>query len=286
MKKAWILAAMLALLVTPAWTQARERTTRQGGEHRSAESRHPGAKGQATHKRSSRKKSSRKIKSDSHHQKRSRDNKSASRGHRRNDDRQRDSYRRPSKKDSRHRTSRAPRGKNDRAHRGYGRSHRKDQRHSYRRAAKHHYRHRTFRRAPRYRCVRRSIRVYPSYLPRYEFGYYWSAGYYYPRYHYDYVSYPERAALRVQAEPKDAEVYVDGYYAGIVDDFDGIFQRLYVAPGTHEITLRLEGFQTWSAEVYATPYSTLRVHHHMMPGPAGEVYSGTTSMEPAPGAYE
>ena len=30
----------------------------------------------------------------------------------------------------------------------------------------------------------------------------------------------------IEVKPKEAEVYVDGYYAGIVDDFDGTFQRL------------------------------------------------------------
>ena len=32
-----------------------------------------------------------------------------------------------------------------------------------------------------------------------------------------------RNSVRIQAEPKTAEVYVDGFYAGIVDDFDGVF---------------------------------------------------------------
>jgi hypothetical protein len=36
-------------------------------------------------------------------------------------------------------------------------------------------------------------------------------------------------AVRINATPKDADVYVDGY--------DGTFQRLHVVPGPHEITL-------------------------------------------------
>ena len=35
-----------------------------------------------------------------------------------------------------------------------------------------------------------------------------------------------RSAVRLEVTPKEAEVYVDGYYAGIVDDFNGTFQRL------------------------------------------------------------
>src|SRR5215813_460432 len=58
--------------------------------------------------------------------------------------------------------------------------------------------------------------------------------YYYP------VYFRPEADVRVLATPKQAEVYVDGYYAGIVDDFNGVFQRLHVAPGDHAITLHLE----------------------------------------------
>lgn len=54
-------------------------------------------------------------------------------------------------------------------------------------------------------------------------------GYGYPGYGYSLAAgaYGE---IRIQGAPKDAHVYVDGYYAGIVDDFDGTFQRLNVEP--------------------------------------------------------
>src|SRR6185312_3885852 len=53
----------------------------------------------------------------------------------------------------------------------------------------------------------------------------------YPRYPYPYYALDNlRSAVRIEVSPNDAEVYVDGYYAGIVDDFDGVFQRLRVTP--------------------------------------------------------
>ncbi len=52
------------------------------------------------------------------------------------------------------------------------------------------------------------------------------------------------AALRLEITPRTARVYVDGYYAGTVDDYDGLFQRLHVVPGRHEIVLYLEGYRT------------------------------------------
>ena len=117
-----------------------------------------------------------------------------------------------------------------------------------------------------------SYRYRPRYPARYSHGYVHLHGYYYPRYYYEYGSYSTHASIRLLVEPREAEVYVDGYYAGVVDDFDGIFQRLHVTPGRHDITLRLPGFQTWSIEVYATPDRTINVHHDLFPGPSGAAY--------------
>jgi hypothetical protein len=66
-------------------------------------------------------------------------------------------------------------------------------------------------------------------------------------------------------------VYVDGYYAGVVDDFDGLFQRLHVAPGRHEITLKLTGYQTHRLQVYVGSGATIKLDHEMLKG-LGETY--------------
>ena len=77
------------------------------------------------------------------------------------------------------------------------------------------------------------------------------------------------AAIRTLVKPKRAEVYVDGYYAGIVDDFDGVFQKLYLAPGEHAVELRLEGHRTFRRRILATPSHTQKIRHEMVPlGPA------------------
>jgi len=39
---------------------------------------------------------------------------------------------------------------------------------------------------------------------------------------------------------RDAQVFVDGYYAGIVDDYDGVFQHLNLEPGTHRIEIDVD----------------------------------------------
>jgi hypothetical protein len=124
----------------------------------------------------------------------------------------------------------------------------------------------------------------PRYPASYRYGYFHGHGYYFPRYYYDYDAYPTHASMRVLVQPAEAEVYVDGYYAGIVDDFDGLFQRLHLTPGRHEITLRLDGFRTWRAEVYAEPGHTLTLHHDMLPGATGPDFGDDRGPDEEPGA--
>jgi hypothetical protein len=109
---------------------------------------------------------------------------------------------------------------------------------------------------------------YGGYYDGYYSGYYgWGAPYatYHRIYSYDFGS------LRLQVEPDDAEVYVDGYYAGEVDDFNGIFQRLHVRPGRHEIAFKRHGFRTHRVKVYVPVGGTLKVRYEMQPGQASDV---------------
>ena len=91
------------------------------------------------------------------------------------------------------------------------------------------------------------------------------------------------AAVKFEVKPKQALVYVDGYYAGIVDDYDGTFQRLYTTPGPHEMTLFLEGYRTRTEKVYLAPDHTFKVRFQMeklAPGETAE--KPPTPSEPPP----
>jgi hypothetical protein len=55
--------------------------------------------------------------------------------------------------------------------------------------------------------------------------------------------------LRLRVSPRSAEVYVDGYFAGKVDDFDGAFQRLKLPPGPHRVDVQADGYETLSFDV-------------------------------------
>jgi hypothetical protein len=63
--------------------------------------------------------------------------------------------------------------------------------------------------------------------------------------------------IRMKVEPKDAEVYVDGYYAGIVDDFDGIWQQLRLDDGGYRVEVRKPGFETLVFDVRIQPGRTI-----------------------------
>ena len=48
-----------------------------------------------------------------------------------------------------------------------------------------------------------------------------------PMYPYPGYRYTAEANLRLKVKPKEASVYVDGYFAGKVEDYDGAFERLH-----------------------------------------------------------
>jgi hypothetical protein len=111
---------------------------------------------------------------------------------------------------------------------------------------------------------------YDGYDPFF-YGYYgYSPFYYSGAYGYapSYYSgrYRDSGSVRVIVEPEQARVYVDGYYAGIADDFDGIFQRLSIPPGRHEITIKLDGYRTHTFRVYVPVDQTVKIHHVMERG--------------------
>src|SRR5262245_52206688 len=86
---------------------------------------------------------------------------------------------------------------------------------------------------------------YPYYSPRFYYpgfygGFYdpFFFGFYgpgpYPYGYPYYWAYDNSSSARLQVTPRNAQVYVDGYFAGVVDDFDGTFQRLNIDAGEHE----------------------------------------------------
>jgi hypothetical protein len=106
----------------------------------------------------------------------------------------------------------------------------------------------------------------PFYYGAYGYSpFYYSGAYGYSPYYYR-GRYRDSGSLRVIVDPPKTRVYVDNYYAGVGDDFDGIFQRLYLPPGRHAISLKLDGYRTHTFRVYVPVDETLKIHHIMERG--------------------
>jgi hypothetical protein len=95
-----------------------------------------------------------------------------------------------------------------------------------------------------------------------------------PPYGYRYAE-PD-SSLRISVTPKQATVYVDGYFAGTVDDFDGVFQRLHVIPGQHEIVIYLQGYRSIRQHLYLSPNASRKITGTM------EKLGSTEAEEPPP----
>lgn len=76
--------------------------------------------------------------------------------------------------------------------------------------------------------------------------------------------------LRLEVKPPETAVFVNGAYAGLVDDFDNIFQRLTARGGEQEITLYLPGHRPFVQRIFFQPGRTLVVHHTMQRLEPGE----------------
>lgn len=104
---------------------------------------------------------------------------------------------------------------------------------------------------------------YPYYAPYYWYPFYspfWGPYYWPPMYGYGYWSgYGYASEVRVMATPREAEVYVDGYLVGTVDDFDGWSQRLRLDPGEHEVELYLEGYRSVRQKMLFRPSETYKI---------------------------
>jgi PEGA domain len=67
-----------------------------------------------------------------------------------------------------------------------------------------------------------------------------------------------RGWLRLETQPVDGQVYVDGYYVGSVEDFGFRGRPLEIAAGTHHVEVRAGGYETLSFEVRIAANQTVR----------------------------
>jgi len=118
---------------------------------------------------------------------------------------------------------------------------------------------------------------YYPYRPGFTVGFYLGFGYpyAYPYYPYPYGAYGyplpppgyvsaqpgySYGGVRIQGAPLNAQVFADGYYIGVVDDFDGPTQHMNLQSGDHSIEIRPANQQPLTMQVNVRPGQTVTYH--------------------------
>ncbi len=97
----------------------------------------------------------------------------------------------------------------------------------------------------------------------------------------DYPVYDNSGSARLQVSPRNTQVYIDGYFVGVVDNFDGTLQRLNIEAGEHELQLYLDGYRPFTQKVLFPRGGTLRITHAMEPLAPGESSGAPPKPDPA-----
>lgn len=101
---------------------------------------------------------------------------------------------------------------------------------------------------------------YDPWFGGYGYGYGGGYGGYYP-YGYGGQGYgyatEDEGSIRLKVKPRDAKVYVDGYFVGVVDGFDGVFQKLKLNGGHHHVEVKADGYETAEFDVLIAPDQTV-----------------------------
>ena len=104
-------------------------------------------------------------------------------------------------------------------------------------------------------------------------GYGYGATYGYGAGYPGYAAYPGYAGypgydvgkLRLQMQPRDAEVYIDGAFSGVVDDFDGRLQGLTLETGGYGVEVVAPGFEPLKFDIRITPGRTTTYRGELLP---------------------
>jgi hypothetical protein len=132
--------------------------------------------------------------------------------------------------------------------------------------------------------------IYPNYIypywPLYDLDFYYQFpygtypyyryGYPYPPYYYPAPATPgyesdieveAAGSVRVDIPQKNASIYVDGFYVGMVEDFNGDSQQLNLAPGPHHLEISAPGYQTAAFDVNVQPGKSITYRTPLQPAP-------------------
>jgi hypothetical protein len=91
------------------------------------------------------------------------------------------------------------------------------------------------------------------------FGPYGWYGPYYGPYPYGPYLASNSGQVKLDTEVRDAEVFIDGSYAGTVRDLKTMMMR----PGNYDISLRAPGRDTFEQKIYVVAGKTLKLHPNL-----------------------
>ena len=146
---------------------------------------------------------------------------------------------------------------------------------------------------PRYDAGPR-VYYFPPVSMQRGFYYHPHFGFYFGPYYGPYYPFPgpfagpvrySASAIRTRITPVDAQVFVNGYYAGVADDFNGVFQRLSVPAGEHTIEFALNGYRPYRQKIYVAAGDTLDLTHQMVPLGPGETAAAPESPRALPAEW-
>lgn len=97
-------------------------------------------------------------------------------------------------------------------------------------------------------------------------------GYPYPPYGYP-VPVPESVeeapetygSIRLDVPQEDAAVYVDGFYVGVVGDFNDVLEPLALVPGPHHLEFQAPGYETTAFDVKVQAGQTITYRSSLRP---------------------
>jgi len=81
------------------------------------------------------------------------------------------------------------------------------------------------------------------------------------------------AELKIAATPSRAAVFVDGQYAGHVDEFDGVGKAMLLTPGQHRLHIALPGYLPFDTMVEVRPQQKLKIQTDLVKGSITEAGS-------------
>jgi len=103
--------------------------------------------------------------------------------------------------------------------------------------------------------------VTPIYRP-FGYGYWGPYGYpgyyggYYGGFGYPVSSHPNAGQVKIDTKQKDAQVFINGAYAGLAKDM----KSTWLKEGTYDLELRAPDGQNFTTQIYVVAGKTIHVH--------------------------